>query len=73
MEKYIDKDKNSFSKIITIIVLCIIFLVILAVFVGIFIGKKTFRIRKTKVNELLELYDYSSKEKSSDNQNSIIK
>ena len=46
---------------------------ILALFLGIFIGKTKFRKRKAKVNELLELYDYSSKEKNIDVQNSAIK
>ena len=54
----IDNRKFAF-KIIIIIVLTIILIVAAILSFGIFIGKKMFGVRKTKVNELLELYDYS--------------
>ena len=63
-EKYNNTYNKSISKIISIIFLSVIFLVILALFLGVFIGRKIFGIRKKKVNELLELYDYSSKDKN---------
>ena len=59
------KNDNNFVKIKTkiIIIVFLIFLLIIIgmVFFGILIGKKLYKIRKTKTNELLELYDYSSK------------
>ena len=53
-------DKN-FIKIILIIIFGLIALIIVILFFGVLIGKKIFGVRKTKVNELLELYDYSAK------------
>ncbi len=31
------------------------------IIIGILIGKKIYKVRKNKTNELLELYDYNSK------------
>ena len=58
-----DNINNKTNKKIILIVAGLIILIILVLFSGVFIGKKLFSIRKTKVNELLELYDYSSKKK----------
>ena len=55
---------NKYKKIILIVLLVIIFIIIIVLFFGILIGKKIFGIRKVKVNELLELYDYSSNSKN---------
>ena len=56
---YIDDKRNT--KNIFIIIIGLIFLIIVILFFGVLIGKKIFGVRKTKVNELLELYDYSAK------------
>ena len=53
-------DKNII-KIVLIIIFGLIALIIAILFFGVLIGKKIFGVRKTKVNELLELYDYSAK------------
>ena len=54
-----NKRKNlNFNKIF-IIFLGGILIVSIILFFGILIGKKIFGVRKKKVNELLELYDYS--------------
>lgn len=70
IEKKVDinnlQNKNIGMKIFLIIFLSIVFIILLVLFFGIYIGKKIFGIRKTKVNELLELYDYSSNQKNSD-------
>ena len=59
---------NKFNfKMIFIIFLGIIFAVIIILFFGICIGKKLFGVRKNKVNELLELYDYSSSNNNKEN------
>jgi hypothetical protein len=58
-----EENKNFTFKVIWIIILGFIFIVILVLIIGILIGKKFFGIRKTKVNELLELYDYTSNKK----------
>ena len=59
-----EEENRKFGfKIIIIMFLGIIFIVAVILFFGIFIGKKMFGSRKNKVNELLELYDYSSAEK----------
>ena len=63
-EKNIKENTKYIFKVILIIILGFIFIVILVLIIGILIGKKYFGIRKTKVNELLELYDYSSNKKS---------
>ena len=60
-------NKANLIKIIGIIFLSVLLLIIIILVIGIFIGKKLFETRKTKVNELLELYDYSS------NQNNLEK
>ena len=56
--------------IILIIFLGIIIIVIAILLFGIFIGKKMFGVRKNKVNELLELYDYSAGEKEKNKEKS---
>ena len=66
--KYINSnDGSNFNKntvkIILIIVLGIIFFIGIVLITGILLGKKLFGVRKIKTNELLELYDYSSKNK----------
>ena len=61
------------SGIIAIIFLSVLLLIIIILVIGIFIGKKLFETRKTKVNELLELYDYSSKQNNLGEKNDIIK
>ena len=59
-----EEENRKFGfKIIIIMFLGIIFIVAVILFFGIFIGKKMFGVRKNKVNELLELYDYSSANK----------
>ena len=59
------KNKNNYfkikSKIIIIVLLCFFFILIGMIFFGILIGKKMYKARKKKTNELLELYDYNSK------------
>ena len=55
-------NKASVFKIIAIIFLSLLLLIIIVLVLGILIGKKLFETRKAKVNELLELYDYSSKQ-----------
>jgi len=62
-EQKMKENKNITLKIILIIILGFIFIVIFVLIIGILIGKKFFGIRKTKVNELLELYDYNSNKK----------
>ena len=62
-DQKIKENKNVTLKVILIIILGFIFIVILVLIIGILIGKKFFGIRKTKVNELLELYDYTSNKK----------
>ena len=59
----INRNRKFAFNIIIIIVLAIILIVGIILCFGIFIGKKMFGVRKTKVNELLELYDYSASEK----------
>ena len=66
-------NKESLIKIIGIIFLSILLLIMIILVIGIFIGKKLFETRKTKVNELLELYDYSSKQNTLGEKNDIIK
>ena len=74
----IDKNKNKKSlnddivnkknkNFIFIIVIGLIILIVVILITGILIGKKLFSVRKIKVNELLELYDYSAK--NTENQN----
>ena len=62
-------DKSKSSKIIFIIILGVVFAAVIILLFGIFIGKKIFSVRKVKVNELLELYDYKAKD--SENQNTL--
>ena len=63
-----NKKENKLNfKMILIIFLGIIFAVIIILFFGICIGKKLFGVRKNKVNELLELYDYSSSNSNKEN------
>ena len=66
IDKKDNKVSNKFAynvniKIILLIIFGFIFLILIILFFGILIGKKLFGIRKTKVNELLELFDYSAK------------
>ena len=67
----ISYDKNMInkknSKNIFIIILGLLFAAVIILFFGILIGKKIFSVRKVKVNELLELYDYKSKESEKEN------
>ena len=59
-----EEENRKFGfKIVLVMFFGIIFIVVLILIFGIFIGKKMFGVRKNKVNELLELYDYSSAEK----------
>ena len=59
-----EEENRKFGfKIVIIMFFGIIFIVAVILFFGIFIGKKMFGMRKNKVNELLELYDYSSADK----------
>ena len=63
-EKIIN-NSNSFSlKSFLIIFLSILFIIAIILFFGILIGRKIFGARKSKVNELVELYDYKSADKS---------
>ena len=62
-DQKIKENKNVTLKVILIFILGFIFIVIFVLIIGILIGKKFFGIRKTKVNELLELYDYTSNKK----------
>ena len=60
----VNGDKKYFKinfKIIAVVVLFLIFIIVGMIFFGILIGKKMYRVRKNKTNELLELYDYNSK------------
>ena len=54
------KTNNSIILIIVLILLLLL-LIFCMIFIGILIGKKLYKGRKTKKNELLELYDYNSK------------
>ena len=60
-----DIDKKKYyrinGKVILIIVLFFVLVIVGMVFFGILIGKKIYKVRKNKTNELLELYDYNSK------------
>jgi hypothetical protein len=62
-------DKYKSSKIICIVILGLVFAGVIILLFGILIGKKIFSVRKVKVNELLELYDYKAKD--SENQNTL--
>ena len=54
-------NNNNKTKIIFVVVLIIILIIIATLFFGFLIGKKMYKVRKNKTNELLELYDYNSK------------
>ena len=57
-----DFNKNSNNrKTILLMILGIVIFVGIALVLGVLLGRKIFGVRKTKVNELLELYDYSAK------------
>lgn len=60
-------DNKVNLKIVLIIIFGIILFISIILFFGILIGKKLFTVRKTKVNELLELYDYTSKDAEKQN------
>ena len=49
------------GKVIGLIVVIFVFIIVAMVFFGVLIGKKIYKVRKNKTNELLELYDYNSK------------
>ena len=53
-------SNNSNGLIILIIILVIILLVLGLIFIGILIGKKLYKARKIRTNELPDLYDYNS-------------
>ena len=61
-----DETPNKKGKIILIVVLVLIFVIIITLLFGFLIGKKIYKVRKNKTNELLELYDYNAK--SNDNE-----
>ena len=69
VNNYNNNDLCHFSSckvnglIILIIALISILLVFCMIFIGILIGRKFYKVRKTKKSELLELYDYNSKSK----------
>ena len=69
----IKDNKTNIIKIIVIIFLSVLLLIMIVLVIGILIGKKLFETRKAKVNELLELYDYSSKQNNSGEKSDIIK
>ena len=54
-------NNNIKTKIILVIALIVILVIIVTLFFGFLIGKKMYKVRKNKTNELLELYDYNSK------------
>ena len=54
-------NNNNKTKIILVIALIVILVIIVTLFFGFLIGKKMYKVRKNKTNELLELYDYNSK------------
>ena len=56
-----NNNNNSKTKIIFVVILIIILIIIATLFSGFLIGKKIYKVRKNKTNELLELYDYNSK------------
>ena len=55
-----NENDNKYKKIIIYFIIIIIFVVLFVLIFGILIGKKLYEKRKIKVNELLELYDYTS-------------
>ena len=60
----LNNNNNSLkinNKILVLIFLLFLFVIIGMIFFGILIGKKIYKVRKIKTNELLELYDYNSK------------
>jgi len=72
IDNNISYDKNMTgkkmnSKIVFIIILGVILIAVAILLFGILIGKKIFSVRKVKVNELLELYDYKSKDSEKQN------
>ena len=67
--KIINKNDINRKFIVLLFFIGIIFVVTVLLFLGMLIGKKIFGIRKAKVNELLELYDYSSNAQKEDKKN----
>ena len=72
LDNNISYDKNMTgkkmnSKIAFIIILGVFLIAVAILLFGILIGKKIFSVRKVKVNELLELYDYKSKDSEKQN------
>ena len=55
------KIYNISGNIIILVVILLIFILLGMIFFGVLIGKKLYKVRKNKINELLELYDYNSK------------
>ena len=60
-EKGDNRKLKSTTKIVVLVVLLVVFIIILTLIFGFLIGKKMYKVRKNKTNELLELYDYNSK------------
>ena len=58
-----NNDKTNLKTIIIIIVLVLILVIIGTLLFGFLIGKKMYKVRKSKTNELLELYDYNAQSK----------
>ena len=58
-----NNDKTNLKTIIIIIVLVLILIIIGTLLFGFLIGKKMYKVRKSKTNELLELYDYNAQSK----------
>ena len=57
----VGENPKSTKKIIILVALLVIFIIILTLIFGFLIGKKMYKVRKNKTNELLELYDYNAK------------
>ena len=58
-----NNDKTNLKTIIIIIALVLILIIIGTLLFGFLIGKKMYKVRKSKTNELLELYDYNAQSK----------
>ena len=51
------ENNNNKTKIIFVVILIIILIIIATLFFGFLISKKMYKVRKNKINELLELYN----------------
>ena len=60
-------NKMRNTKIIFIIIFGVLFVATIILLFGILIGKRIFSVRKVKVNELLELYDYKCRDSEKQN------